>query len=75
MGDDDDEVVEIDDDKEVDTMDTKVDSSRHKPRMDGRHWFQQDHTGTWKRTALLEWYSKKTKMPSLVVLPLAYIHI
>ena len=75
MGDDNDEVVEMDDNKEVDTMDMKVDPSRHKPRRYRHRWFQQDHTGTWKRVEIQEWYSKKTKMPSLVVLPLAYIHI
>ena len=75
MGDNDDEVVQIGDDEEVDTMDTKMDSSGHKPRVDGRRGFQQDHTGTWKRTTRLEWYFKKTKMPFLVVLPPAYIHV
>ena len=75
MGADDDKVIEIDDDDEVDMTDTKVDPSGHKPRVYGRRWFQQDHTGTWKRVEIREWYSKKTKMPFLVVLPLVYIHV
>ena len=75
MGDDNDKVVEIDDNEEVDTMDVKVDPSGHKPHKYGRRWFQQDHTGTWKRVEIRGWYSKKTKMPFLVVLPLAYIHV
>ena len=33
MGDDDDEVVEMDDNDEVNTMDVKVNPSGHKPRM------------------------------------------
>ena len=75
MGDDNDKVVEMDDNKEVDAIDMKVDPSGHKPRMYGRRWLQQDHTGTWKRVEIREWYSKKTKMPFLVVLPLVYIHV
>ena len=75
MGYDNDEVVEMDDNEEVDTVDMKVDPSGHKPCRYGRHWFQQDHTGTWKRVEIREWYFKKTKMPFLVVLPLVYIHV
>ena len=75
MGDDNDKVVKIDDNEEVDAMDVKMDPSGHKPRRYRRRWFQQDHTGTWKRVEIREWYSKKTKMPFLVVLPLVYIHV
>ena len=49
MGDDDNEVVEIDDNDEVNAMNVKVNPSGHKPRIDGHRLVQQDHTGTWKR--------------------------
>ena len=41
MGDDDDEVVEIDDNDEVNMTSVKVNSPGHKPRVDGRHWFNK----------------------------------
>ena len=52
MGDDDNEVVEIDDDNEVNAMNVKVNPSGHKPCIDGCRLIQQDHTGTWKRDVI-----------------------
>ena len=49
MGDDNYEVVKVDDNDEVNAVNVKVNPSGHKPRIDGRRLVQQDHTGTWMR--------------------------
>ena len=41
MGGDNDEVVEIDDNDEVNMVNVKVNPSGHKPRVDGRRWFNK----------------------------------
>ena len=76
MGDDNEEIVEIDDNNEVNSMNVKVNPPGHKPRMYGCRWFNkttQELGGGRDRNG--RWYSKKTKMSFLVVLSFVYIHV
>ena len=41
MGEDNDEVVKVDDNDEVNAMDVRVNPSGHKPRVDRRRWFNK----------------------------------
>ena len=74
MNDNEKEIVEMYDENEIEMLKAQMDSDGHKPRKGCRE-YQQDHTGTWKGVDERMWYSKKTKMPLLVLLPRLYIHV
>ena len=77
MDDDDDKVVEVVDKNEIEMLKAQMDSYGHKPLHVIRRVASVNKTTQelGQETTRRMWYSKKTKMPLLVVLPrLIYIY-